>query len=407
LFSCIKKKLKKDKKVNTISIGVSGTIVTKSMENANNNFIHPSFDNQIIRSDSMENIKYNTQIDILNNTNIKKNSKIIYDLDIEEMDIDEKINPIKKNDDSILTLNKNKISQSKANDHITSNIPFKFNSFNGFENRKDSGLVIANSSKSKNTLIRMNFEKIDEIEEFNNDNNQDMNINNFKNKLSDKKDNEKNENLEMGEISNEYNMENHKNIDISIKMEEEYLKETLKYKKTNVDNSNNLFLINKDSTFIKSNTFNHNNIKNFFNENFMLNDNPDLDLKENLDTKENLLKNFDQKRIDYSKVEIGEVNYNENNIIIKTSTEDFFKSDDEEDDYDDNTIIDETIEIDSKNLKIIRSNLNILSAIGARLFWDFRLTSQPRVDIKITGTKSQISKIKMEINKIISTGFLM
>lgn len=89
---------------------------------------------------------------------------------------------------------------------------------------------------------------------------------------------------------------------------------------------------------------------------------------------------------------------------LNKNTEDFFKSDDEEDDYDD-TILDDNLEVDSKNLKIIRANLNSLSAIGARLFWDFRqLTSQPKVEIKITGSKNQISKIKVEIEKILASG---
>ena len=98
-------------------------------------------------------------------------------------------------------------------------------------------------------------------------------------------------------------------------------------------------------------------------------------------------------------------NIDKNMSSIKTVTENFFKFDDEEEeDEDDNIIIDENIEVDSKNLKTIRSNLTMLSAIGARLFWDFRLTTQPKVEMKITGTKSQIYKIKMEIENIISLG---
>jgi hypothetical protein len=79
------------------------------------------------------------------------------------------------------------------------------------------------------------------------------------------------------------------------------------------------------------------------------------------------------------------------------------KSDNEEEDFSD-FIIDDTIQVESKNLQKIRSNLNSLCLIGARLFWDFRLTNNPKTDIKITGSKSQITKIKIEINKIISSG---
>ena len=93
------------------------------------------------------------------------------------------------------------------------------------------------------------------------------------------------------------------------------------------------------------------------------------------------------------------------NVNSKITDDDYKsnKSDCEEDDFND-FIIDDTIQIESKNLQKIRSNLNSLCLIGARLFWDFRLTNNPKTDIKITGSKSQITKIKAEINKIISSG---
>lgn len=94
-----------------------------------------------------------------------------------------------------------------------------------------------------------------------------------------------------------------------------------------------------------------------------------------------------------------------NEFSSKSDEEEEDQEAEEEEDEFDEAIIDQNIEVDSKNLKIIRANLNTLSTIGARLFWDFRqITSQPQVEIKITGSKSQINKVKEQINKILSNG---
>jgi hypothetical protein len=59
----------------------------------------------------------------------------------------------------------------------------------------------------------------------------------------------------------------------------------------------------------------------------------------------------------------------------------------------------ETIEVEESDLKKIRHNLKNLSNIGARLFWDYRQQSNLTngIEIKITGTPSQIQKVKFQI----------
>jgi hypothetical protein len=74
--------------------------------------------------------------------------------------------------------------------------------------------------------------------------------------------------------------------------------------------------------------------------------------------------------------------------------------------YEEEEIIDDSIEVSEIGIKKIQSSLKTLSNIGARLFWDFRQLSNINlnnlIEVKITGTPSQIEKVKVEINKIIA-----
>lgn len=69
-------------------------------------------------------------------------------------------------------------------------------------------------------------------------------------------------------------------------------------------------------------------------------------------------------------------------------------------------IIDASIEVSEMDIKKIQTSLNILSNIGARLFWDYRqlsnLNLNNMIEVKITGTQTQIDKVKEEIKKIIA-----
>jgi hypothetical protein len=67
--------------------------------------------------------------------------------------------------------------------------------------------------------------------------------------------------------------------------------------------------------------------------------------------------------------------------------------------FEDEIVIDAIIEIEESQLSRIRKNLRILTSIGARLFWDNSQNSN--VELKITGSKSQIDKVKELIKKII------
>jgi hypothetical protein len=67
--------------------------------------------------------------------------------------------------------------------------------------------------------------------------------------------------------------------------------------------------------------------------------------------------------------------------------------------FEEEIVIDAIIEIEDSQLSRIRKNLRSLSSIGARLFWDNSQNSN--VELKITGTKSQIDKVKELIKKIL------
>lgn len=407
--SCIKKKIKKDKKSNLIPVSDSNAI---SEENRISSL------NPLPKSNSMSLVKTN-----INSSNTKKNNKIVYDHDNDEMQIDDNFSLVRNNiSESDLSLFHNgKSSLFKHNPEVSLNLTENNKSilYSDGKHKRSSSIVLPNTPNTKNTLIRMNLEEIEEaggeikirkgsiIENLK----KSFKIEDFK-KTFDKSnlifetqnpdDLVNKENLEIGEIPNGeiIEMQSEINLNENISLNKDILKAN--QKKIMLENeqaeSNKNLLVKSESDFInRGNILLKDNLKNFFKEN--------LDLK-NL----NIISSHTPLLESNSKISLEKINHeeekkNNNNISsIKTVTEEFFKSDDDEEDEDDNIIIDENIEVDSKNLKTIRSNLTMLSTIGARLFWDFRLTSQPKVDMKITGTKTQISKIKMEIEKIISLG---
>lgn len=63
--------------------------------------------------------------------------------------------------------------------------------------------------------------------------------------------------------------------------------------------------------------------------------------------------------------------------------------------------IEDIIEIESYQMKIVKNKLKELSRIGGRLFWDFRMHSnfqeQNKVEIKVSGTNEQIQQVKKQI----------
>jgi hypothetical protein len=67
--------------------------------------------------------------------------------------------------------------------------------------------------------------------------------------------------------------------------------------------------------------------------------------------------------------------------------------------FEEEIIIDAIIEIEESQLSRIRKNLRSLSSIGARLFWEN--TQNSNIELRITGTKSQIDKVKEMIKKIL------
>jgi len=452
--SCIKKKLKKDKKNNTIPIAISSSTTQEPAYNMTSSIrVSTNNNDQIVHSNSMNNIKATVTNTILNNTNNKKNIKIINDLDNENddnMKIDDNLAITKDNMEKSKFSNLNdKNMDIEENENINGNLNFNqnanqcsnFSYSNNSNKKRNSNLVISDSSNAKNTLIRMNFEEIIEAGEI------CKNKNEFSNIIDQSLEAEENKELKMNINNSNLNKENLNKNDTTLEVGEidEYeiiegkekvgLKNeisTLKQKiqknnqtrdkidleKANFNLNSDFIYRSKSDVLYKNINFGNSNIKNFFNENIQKQNDTNLEFSLSPDRKSKIYakeENIDNNRIiiieekkreDYSlKSKLGEFNSITNNKgLINPTTEDLFKSDDDEDDEDDISIIDESIEIDSKNLKIIRANLNMLSTIGARLFWDFRLTSQPKVDIKITGTKTQISKIKLEINKIITSG---
>ena len=64
----------------------------------------------------------------------------------------------------------------------------------------------------------------------------------------------------------------------------------------------------------------------------------------------------------------------------------------------------ETIEVEGSDLSKIKMNLKTLSNVGARLFWDFRQQSiihlTNKIELKITGTQSQVDQVKEQIRII-------
>jgi hypothetical protein len=88
-----------------------------------------------------------------------------------------------------------------------------------------------------------------------------------------------------------------------------------------------------------------------------------------------------------------------NNIITLTPALEITNNKQKEEEVEETT---ETIEVEESDLKKIRHNLKNLSNIGARLFWDYRQQSNLTngIEIKITGTPSQIEKVKIQIQKL-------
>jgi len=74
--------------------------------------------------------------------------------------------------------------------------------------------------------------------------------------------------------------------------------------------------------------------------------------------------------------------------------------------FEEDEIVDVTIEVSEMDIKKIQTSLKTLSNIGARLFWDYRQLSNidlnNLIEVKITGTQTQIDKVREEINKIIA-----
>ncbi len=413
--SCIKKKIKKDKKLNLIPVASSNSNIPETPGSA---FLIP-------RSNSMNIIKTN-----INSSNIKRNNKIIYDHDNDEMLIDDNFSLSRNNlnESDLMNLNIAKSSLFKQNSDAGLNLNENTKNilYNDVTSKRSSSFVLPSITNSKNNLIRMNLEEIKEAGEskickravLENLNKKSFKLEDIHNQI-DKSNlifdvqasaQGNKENLEIGEIPNEeiVEMQSEINLNQISALNANNVKQNKHKSKleNEQDQLNNDTLIKSESEIIiGGNKSSNDNLKNFFRENsdlknMYVNTTYTPVLKSNNKISLERIKNEDQKKNDY----LSFLDINNSINLIKTVTEDFFKSDDEEEDEDDNIVIDENIEVDSKNLKIIRANLNMLSAIGARLFWDFRLTSQPKVDMKITGTKSQISRIKIEINKIISSG---
>jgi hypothetical protein len=95
-------------------------------------------------------------------------------------------------------------------------------------------------------------------------------------------------------------------------------------------------------------------------------------------------------------------NTNTNNISVGQSTpgnSEYQANSKKEEDFD---IVTETVEVEEFVLKRIKRDLKTLCNIGARLFWDYRqqATYNQFIQIIITGTQSQINKVKYQIFKL-------
>lgn len=399
--SCIKKKIKKDKKTNFLTMPNSNILT----ENTNN------MPNHIHRSNSISAIKSN-----FTSSNIKRNNKIIYDNDNDEMLFSDNFNLAKNNlkENDLIIADVNKSSLFKDDNQRSLSYDK-----DDVKQKRSSSIVLPNTPNSKNTLIRMNLEEIKDADDKNSrkasildiikrsykvqdEDNSNVNLNIFLESEEDRKRNM--ENIEIGEIPIEQfnQMQDNNNVnqlpDLNMLTSKHPNENRSFWTEENEFNKKNFLIKNQQD--ISNDYKTKDNLKNFFKEN---SESKNININR---TYTPILKGNSErikKDLDNKKINIEFENYS-NLAMINSATEDFFKSDEDEEEEDDNIIIDENIQVDSKNLKIIRANLNMLSAIGARLFWDFRLTTQPKVDMKITGTKSQISKIKCEIDKIIQSG---
>ena len=411
--SCIKKNIIKDKKV--ILLPMSNSI-TNSAENIN------SVSNQIPRSNSMNIIKTHKT-----SSNVKRNNKIIYDNDNEEMLIDDNFslmpNGLNETDPTNIAQARSSLFRDNSEAGLNLNDNNKTLLHSDVKQKRSSSIVLPNTPNTKNTLIRMNLEEIEAgenkaskgsiLENIKKSFKGDDNYNSIDkaNLLLDAHSsaNGNKENLEIGEIPNEeiFEMQSEINKNEISALNKDIMKDSqqkIKFEIEQVESNNNL-KIKSESDLIVRGKSSYDNLKNFFKENSDINNlNVNSTYTPELKSINKMFVDRIKNEYEKNKDNIRFDNIHDNICLIKSATEDFFISDDEEEEEDDNVIIDENIEVDSKNLKIIRANLNMLSAIGARLFWDFRLTTQPKVDMKITGTKSQISKIKIEIEKIISSG---
>jgi hypothetical protein len=92
-----------------------------------------------------------------------------------------------------------------------------------------------------------------------------------------------------------------------------------------------------------------------------------------------------------------------NNISLNKAEEKTHYKEDEEEEEEEEQEIEENIEVDNSQLSRIRKNLKkILSDVGARMFWEARQTdSQSTYELKITGTLTQIEKVKQIIKEIL------
>jgi hypothetical protein len=120
--------------------------------------------------------------------------------------------------------------------------------------------------------------------------------------------------------------------------------------------------------------------------------------KEIIETPNNLLNNIVSCNVTKSDSSTNLLNnfYAGDNNSVASSTK--LKSIRIDEEY----IIDQTVEVEEQDIKKIKIHLPDLSQIGARLFWDYRqqLNSSNFIEIKITGTPSQIEKVKEEIQRI-------
>jgi hypothetical protein len=322
------------------------------------------------RKKFQENMQNIQQININEDLDNNDNEKLNYKQENYSICVNKKTQEIKVKFPNVLAMSNNNnlnFSIKKSTNTIKDDEYFKDNNndIDNLKNLNQNDMENINLNKKSSSMIRMNLDDINNFDIYNNNDNDNDN----------------------------YNMNNHGDYDIENQEHENQNENKSKLegnRKKDTSHKNSY-----DDLYLgKSKSFSNKNI-----------------LKEDLflDEKEyEALKYSNSMKIEGNNIDINNENkeFDTDKFNSKIIDDDYksIKSDyEEEEDFSD-FIIDDTIQVESKNLQKIRSNLNSLCLIGARLFWDFRLTNNPKTDIKITGSKSQITKIKIEINKIISSG---